>query len=87
MDIDDSTPGQRSPENTLAKNILKAELARKGFSYKRLSEALAAIGIQKSPSSLAITVYRGAFSFAFFLQCMKAIQNYRIEILLDKPEP
>lgn len=57
----------------LAMNILKSELKRKGFNYKKLSEALKQIGVEKTSKNIALMINRGSFSFAFFLQCAEAI--------------
>lgn len=57
-----------------AKNILKAELVRKGVDYETLAEKLKSIGVEESYNSINIKINRGAFTFQFFLQCMKAIE-------------
>lgn len=64
-----------------AKNVLKAELRRKGLSYRDLAERLAAIGISESERNLANKISRGGFTAAFFLQCMGAIgvENLRLD--------
>jgi hypothetical protein len=56
-----------------AKNILKAELTRKGVDYETLVSKLKEVGVEESYNSLNIKINRGAFTFQFFLQCMKAI--------------
>ncbi|MDP1544391.1 MAG: DUF6471 domain-containing protein [Anaerolineales bacterium] len=56
-----------------AKNILKAELTRKGVDYETLSAKLKELGIDESYNSLNIKINRGTFTFQFFLQCMTAI--------------
>lgn len=56
-----------------AKNILKAELARKGVDYETLVAKLKEIGVEESYNSLNIKINRGTFTFLFFIQCMKAI--------------
>lgn len=66
--------------NLHAKAILKAELALKGIGYKRLSQLLEDIGVDESPSAITNKMSRGAFSFAFFLQCMKAIGRVHVQI-------
>jgi hypothetical protein len=63
-----------------AKAILKAELARKDVSYKRLSVLLEEIGVFESTSAITSKMARGTFSFAFFLQCMKAIGRHHAQI-------
>lgn len=63
------------------KNLLKAELKRKGVSYRELAEKLTAMGIPESERNLANKIARGGFTAAFLVQCLTAIgtQNLRIE--------
>jgi hypothetical protein len=56
-----------------ASNLLKAEITRRGLNYEDLRLALAKLDIQKSTPNLIKTINLGKFSFAFFLQCAKAI--------------
>lgn len=60
--------------NAEARTILKAELARHGVTYKVLAIRLEAIGVKDSEAAIANRLSRGRFSFAFFLQCMRAIE-------------
>ncbi len=59
--------------NTTAANILKSEIKRRGLTYDQLNEKLLAIGIQETTNSIKVKISRGAFQFAFFLQCAAAI--------------
>lgn len=63
-----------------AANFLKAELARAGIGYDGLGQKLKSIGIEESYKGIANKVNRGSFSFAFFLQCMRAIGKHEIHI-------
>jgi hypothetical protein len=57
-----------------ARRIVQVELARKDIGYKELSRALETVcGVDIDSKALANKVGRGTFSFAFFLQCMKAL--------------
>lgn len=56
-----------------AKNLLKAEVARQGLTYDQLREKLLMIGVEESVAGINVKINRGTFSFAFFLQCMKAL--------------
>jgi hypothetical protein len=56
-----------------ARRLLRAQLALKNMGYKELSRALETIGIEESPKVLSNKISRGTFSFAFFLQCMRAL--------------
>jgi hypothetical protein len=57
----------------LAKGAIRAELARRQFSYKDLSDRLAAIGVKETERNLSNKIGRGTFSAVFFFQCMEAI--------------
>ncbi|MGR9012030.1 MAG: DUF6471 domain-containing protein [Gammaproteobacteria bacterium] len=56
-----------------AKNILKAELTRKGVDYETLVKKLNELGVDENYNSINTKINRGTFTFQFFLQCMKAI--------------
>lgn len=56
-----------------AKNLLKAELKRRGLGYRELAEKLDAMGLQESERNLANKISRGGFSAAFLVQCLDAI--------------
>ena len=56
-----------------AKNLLKAELKRRGMTYATLAEKLTAMGIQETGRNLNNKVSRGGFTAAFLLQCLEAI--------------
>ena len=63
------------------KGILKAELKRKGFSYRDLAEKLDAIGVKDTELNIKNKISRGGFTAAFFVQCLVAIgcQTVRLE--------
>jgi hypothetical protein len=56
-----------------AKNLLKAELKRKGVGYRELAEKLTANGIPETERNIANKISRGGFTAAFFIQCLHAI--------------
>ena len=56
-----------------AKNLLKAELKRRGVSYRELAEKLTAMGIPESERNIANKISRGGFTGAFLLQCLTAV--------------
>lgn len=58
---------------SLARNILRAEMMRRGVSYAKLAEALEAIGVEETEAGMKNKVSRGRFTFVFFLQCMVAL--------------
>ncbi|MDB5441245.1 MAG: hypothetical protein JWM33_3672, partial [Caulobacteraceae bacterium] len=55
---------------TLAKNLLKGELKRRGITYAQLAEKLAAIGVTENDRNLNNKISRGGFTAAFLLQCL-----------------
>ena len=57
----------------LVKNILKAELKRRGVTYQQLSERLAAIGVHESEKTIRNKLSRGGFAAVFFVQCLHAL--------------
>lgn len=69
--------------NLEAKAILKAELSRRDVSYKELSRLLAHVGVDETPSAITNKMSRGTFSFAFFLQCMRALGRTQVTIDLQ----
>jgi hypothetical protein len=58
---------------TKAKNLLKAELRRKGVTYAQLAEKLSHIGVHETERNLNNKISRGGFSAAFLLLCLSAI--------------
>lgn len=62
------------------KNLLKAELKRRGVSYRELAEKLTAMGIAESERNLANKIARGTFTAAFFLQCLTAIDAKKLDL-------
>lgn len=58
---------------TRAKNLLKAELKRKGVTYAQLAEKLALVGVTENERNLNNKISRGGFTAAFLLQCLDAI--------------
>lgn len=65
---------------SLARNLLRAELMKKGLSYARLVDALGALGIEETEAAIKNKVSRGRFTFVFFLQAMAAIGAEWIQV-------
>ncbi len=65
---------------TLAKNLLKSELKRKGVTYAQLAEKLAIIGVTENERNLNNKISRGGFTTAFFLQCLTAIGSNSLRL-------
>lgn len=63
------------------KNLLKAELKRKGVGYRDLADKLAAIGVHDSERNISNKLSRGSFTAVFLVQCLVAIgaRDLRIE--------
>jgi hypothetical protein len=59
--------------NRRATNLLKAELKLSNVGYEELVKRLAAFGVEESYKGVANKINRGAFTFVFFMQCMKAL--------------
>lgn len=55
------------------KGLLKAELKKRGVSYKQLAELLKQNGIPESDRNIANKLARGGFSAVFLVQCLSAI--------------
>lgn len=57
----------------LVKNLLRAEMMRRGVSYEQLAAKLAEIGVEDNVLNLRNKVARGRFTAPFFAQCMVAL--------------
>ncbi len=73
--------------NEEAYKILKRELGRRKVTYARLQKQLAADGVEETERSIASKISRGAFSFAFFIQCMRAIGVQQVDVTEVEPLP
>ncbi|HEV7251625.1 MAG TPA: DUF6471 domain-containing protein [Mesorhizobium sp.] len=65
---------------TRAKNLLKAELKRKGVTYAQLAEKLAAINVHETERNLNNKISRGGFSAAFLIQCLEVIEAREVRL-------
>lgn len=66
--------------NREAKRLLRAELVRRQVGYKQLAVLLEGLGVEETERSIANKISRGAFTFSFFLQCMKALGRPAVHI-------
>ena len=66
---------------TYTKQLLRAEMMRKGINYKGLVERLAAVGVNDSEANLRNKISRGGFTGAFLVQCLVAmgVTNLRLD--------
>lgn len=56
-----------------AKGLLKAELKRKGITYKELVSRLESLGISETEPNIRNKLARGKFTAAFLLACLDSI--------------
>ena len=63
-----------------AKNLLKAELKRRGLTYAQLADRLAEIGVRETERNLNNKISRGGFTAAFLLQCLDAIGAKHVNV-------
>ena len=71
MSADKQSP--TAPYEEQAKQILKAELKRRGITYAQLAERLGKVGAKESERNIANKISRGSFTAAFFMMCMDVI--------------
>ena len=64
---------ERTDWEEKAKGILRGEMARRGVTYAKLAEKLAAIGVEDNERNLRNKVARGKFTAGFLLQALAAI--------------
>jgi hypothetical protein len=62
------------------KNLLKAELKKKGVSYAQLAEKLTAMGITENERNISNKLSRGSFTAVFFVQCLVAIGAHTLRL-------
>lgn len=55
------------------RNLLKAEIKRRGMSYSGLADLLHDLGIEESAANIANKLSRGGFSAVFLVQCLTAM--------------
>ncbi len=79
-----ATPRKDNPVNReyeeRAKNLIKAEMKRRGLTYAGLADSLAAIGLEESERNIANKLARGGFTAAFLLQCLDAMGSKMVQI-------
>lgn len=64
----------------LVKNMLRAEMMRRGVSYEQLVARLAEIGVEDNVLNLRNKVARGRFTAPFFAQCLVALGVTSLQI-------
>ena len=84
--LDNVTPAPQSDAaqseqwETKVKNVLKAELKRKGIGYKELADRLTAIGVMENEPNIRNKLARGRFTAVFMVQVMAAIGANEIKL-------
>ena len=66
-----------------ASRILRAEVVRRGLTYKQLSVRLQFLSVFESERAIANKLSRGTFSFVFALQCCKALGIRSLDVSLS----
>lgn len=69
----DAMPIEEKAWEEMVKNILRAEMMRRGVSYAGLADRLGEYGIEDNELNLRNKVSRGRFTAVFFMQCMQAL--------------
>lgn len=64
----------------LVKNMLRAEMMRRGVSYEQLVARLAELGVEDNVLNLRNKVARGRFTASFLAQCMVALGVTSLQI-------
>lgn len=55
------------------KQLLRAEMVKRGINYKGLVEKLSALGIRETEANLRNKIGRGGFKGAFLVRCLVAM--------------
>ncbi len=77
----DAIIAERAQWETKAKNLLRAELRRRGITYAVLAELLREVGLQENARNIANKISRGGFSTVFLLQCLHVIGAKQVQLL------
>ena len=64
-----------------AKDILRAEIARKDISTQQLTDLLIARGIDVTRAAVVNRISRGTFTADFFVDCLRAIGSQRVAVI------
>ena len=81
LDTVQSTPADQGEQwDAKVKNILKAELKRRGVGYKELAERLATIGVSENEPNIRNKLARGKFTAVFMVQVLSAIGASEIRL-------
>jgi hypothetical protein len=70
----------RTPADEEARRILRAEMQRRGVTYKMLAARLHEAGESESERNLISRISRGTFSFAFAIRALRAMGATQVDI-------
>ncbi len=62
-----------------ARQILKAELAKRDLNYVKLAKIMQEKGYKENSDTLRTKIHRGTFSFAFFLEVCDSLNLKEFE--------
>ena len=60
--------------------MIRAEVVRRGITYRQLAVLLGRVGVSETERSIASKLSRGSFSFVFALQCFKALGVEELDV-------
>ncbi len=84
--LDNVSPAPQAPADqgeqweAKVKNVLKAELKRRGIGYKELADRLNAIGVSENEPNIRNKLARGRFTAVFMVQVLAAIGANEIRL-------
>lgn len=75
-----SQPQSKLEANREACRLVRAEMQRRGVTYRMLARRLSEAGVSETERNLVSRITRGTFTFAFALQILRAIGVTRLDI-------
>ena len=63
-----------------ASRLLKAQIALEGLTLAQLAVRLNGLGLSETEASLKNKLYRGTFATTFFMQCLHALGQPKIDV-------
>lgn len=83
-DADTAASADTAEWQARAKNLLKAELKRRGVTYAVLAEKLGAIGVHETEPNIRNKIARGGFTAVFLLQVLTAVECKTLNISSER---
>lgn len=72
--------------STACSRLLKGEIARADITLAKLARRLQRLGVQETEVTLKNKLYRGTFSMALFVQCMRALGHSTVDVSSVLPD-